>query len=60
MILLIGIYVFLISMGIFPQLSPKEIIFLSQCKRYHKYQIYGSVFIVVCVTCVYEIVYQIL
>ena len=30
MILLISIYVFLISMGLFPQLSPKEIIFLSQ------------------------------
>ena len=30
MILLISIYVFLLSMGLFPQLSPKEIIFLSQ------------------------------
>ena len=28
MILLISNYVFLISMGLFPQLSPKEIIFL--------------------------------
>ena len=30
MILLISIYAFLISMGLFPQLSPKEIIFHSQ------------------------------
>ena len=30
MILLISIFIFLISMGLFPQLSPKEIIFLSQ------------------------------
>ena len=30
MISLISIYVFLISMGLFPQLPPKEIIFLSQ------------------------------
>ena len=30
MFLLINNYVFLISMGLFPQLSPKEIIFLSQ------------------------------
>ena len=30
MILLISIYAFLISTGLFPQLSPKEIIFLSQ------------------------------
>ena len=29
MILLISIYVFLISMGLFPQLSPEEMIFLS-------------------------------
>ena len=55
MILLISIYVFLISMGLFPQLSPKEIIFHSQWKRFHKYQIYCSVFIVVCVTYVYDI-----
>ena len=60
--MLASIYVFLISMGLFPQLSPKEILFLSQWKRYHTYQIYCSVFIVVCVTCVYAIVhvYQIL
>ena len=32
----------------------------TQVKRYHKYQIYCSVLIVVCVTCVYDIVYQIL
>ena len=30
MILLVGIYVFLISMGLFPQLSRNEIMFLSQ------------------------------
>ena len=29
-------------------------------KKYHKYQIYRNAFIVVCVTCVYDIVYQIL
>ena len=60
MILLISIYVFLISMGLFPLLSPKEIIFLSQWIGYHKYQIYCSVFIAICVTCVYDIVYRIL
>ena len=60
MILLMSIYVFLISMGLFPQLSPTEIIFLSQLKRYHKYQIYCSVFIVICVTYVYDKVYQVL
>ena len=60
MILLISIYVFLISMGLFPHLSQKEIIFLSQWKRYHKYQIYCSGFIVICATCVYDIVYQIM
>ena len=43
---------FTITMGLFPQLSPKEIIFLSQWKRYHKYQIFCSVSIVICVTCV--------
>ena len=65
MFLLKGIYVGLVPMGLFSQLSPKEIVFLSQWKRYHKYQIYYSVSIVICVTWVYdsipniEIIYQI-
>ena len=44
MILLISIYVGLVSMCLFPQLSQEEIVFLSQWNRYHEYQLYYYVY----------------
>ena len=59
MIFVVSIYTFLITMGLLIQSSPKQIIFLSHRKGYHKVQILTAVYLNY-VICVYDIVYQIL
>ena len=59
MFLLINIYVFLISMGLFSQLSPKEIYFFHNEKDIINIR-YIAVYLLSYVLHVYDVVYQIL